>query len=211
MRNNAFYTQATTSSSAIMSAVTGAVKQWWLTQFPVGFFNTVRITTGIASIDDSPTESEILKAYKKNNPALGLRPRMMFSNDTIGSVPKALSIVGKLWQDDGHFYTVYRNEEQLQDLKFELERYKVNFSVGIRVESELQMIDIIGYLNKKVSPDNLFYISEVPFVVEIPTPLLTSLASDLQLNLNNKDELTLINKLEKKSNLIINSIKKEKI
>lgn len=184
------FKQAFTSTSAILSAITGEVRRWWINQFPEDFFNTIRITSGIPSVDDIEGDKDRLKQYRKNNPALAIRPRMKFQEDLMGEPlknpsPFQYENIGP----DTHYYTLMYNPQFMQRITFLIEYWKADITIGLRVESEVQMIDIVGMLNTRVFPNNYFYINDVPVCVEIPVSILMRSATDMGYNLKEKEEV----------------------
>lgn len=191
MNSDLTFKQAFTSSSAIMSAVTGEIRHWWLNQFPENYFNYIRITSGIPSVQDIEGDRDRMRAYRKKNPALAIRPRLKFQEDLVGEALKNPSpFLYENLGPDSHFYTLYRNDQFLQNITFMVDYYKLEFTVGFRVETEVQALDLIGVLNKRVFPENYFYINEAPMLVEIPSTILFKSAEDLGLNLYKDNDLT---------------------
>jgi len=189
MQQDLTFKQANISSSAILSAVTGEVRRWWLNQFPENYFKYIRITSG-GTIPDIEGDADRMRAYRKSNPCLALRPRLKFQEDLMGEAlrnpaPFLYENIGP----DSHYYTLYRNDQFLQRITFMVDYYKMEFQVGIRVESEVQMLDVIGLLNKRIFPENYFYINDCPLLVEIPSNLLFKTAEDLGLNLYKPEDV----------------------
>jgi len=190
MKSDLTFKQSFSSSSAILSSLTGEVRRWLLNQFPENYFKYIRITSGIPSVDDVEGDADRMRAYRKNNPALAIRPRMKFQDDIMGSAlanpnPFRYEDIGP----DSHFYTLYRNDEFLQVITFLIQYWKAEFTIGIRTESEVQLVDLVGYLNERIFPENFFYINDSPILVEIPATILFRAAEDLGLNLFKKNDV----------------------
>jgi hypothetical protein len=190
MKSQSIFKQSFTSSSAVLSAVAGEVRRFWLDTFPEGFFKTIRITSGIPSVDDTEDDITRIHEYLKNNPALALRPRMKFHADTVGEyIKNPLPFFYEDFGPDSHLYTLYSNAEYLQSIIFALEYWKTEITIGIRMETEVQLMDVVGYLNNRVFPNNYFYLNSAPVLCEIPSTILFKTAEDLGLNIRYKNEL----------------------
>lgn len=190
MLQNQIFKQSFTSSSAILSAVTGEVRRWMLNQFPEDFFNYIRITSGIPSVDDTQGDADRMKAYRKSNPCLAIRPTMKFQTDLTGEYIK--SPMTFHYEDvgpDSHFYTLYRNDQFMQTIKFALEYWKCELQIGVRVETEVQGIDIVGYLKHRIFPGHFFYLNDCPVLVEIPSTVLFRAAADIGMDLFKKEDV----------------------
>lgn len=184
------FKQANVSSSAILSAVTGEIRRWIMAQFPEGFFKYIRITSGLPSVDDIEGEPEMLRKYRKSNPALAIRPRMQFQNDLMGG---ALKNPAPFYYEnlgpDSHYYTLATIPDYLQRISFLLEYWKCSFTIGIRVETEVQALDIVGMLNTRIFPENYFYLENAPLLIEIPVAILTRSAADIGFDLSKPEDV----------------------
>ena len=184
------FKQANVSSSAILSAVTGEIRRWIQMQFPEGFFKYIRITSGLPSVDDIEGEPEMLRKYRKSNPALAIRPRMQFQNDIVGgSLQNPSPFYYENLGPDSHYYTLATIPEYLQRITFLLEYWKCSFTIGIRVETEVQAMDIVGMLNTRIFPENYFYIENAPLLIEIPVTILARSAADIGFDLSKEEDV----------------------
>jgi hypothetical protein len=185
------FKQANVSSSAILSAVTGEIRRWIMMQFPEGFFKYIRITSGLPSVDDTEGEPEMLKKYRKSNPALAIRPRLQFQNDLMGgSLQNPSPFYYENLGPDSHYYTLATIPDYMQRISFLLEYWKCSFTIGIRVETEVQALDIVGMLNTRIFPENYFYIERAPLLIEIPVSILARSAADMGYNLTDPDSVS---------------------
>lgn len=192
MKSDLIFKQAFTSSSAILSSVTGEIRKWWISHFPEDFFNYIHIDSGIPSVQNIEGNADRMREYRKSNPALAIKPKLRFQEDLIGEAlknpaPFRYENLGP----DSHFYTLYRNDQFLQSITFLIDYWKIDFTIGIRVETEVQALDIIGILNKRMFPDNFFYLQNSPVLVQVPFQILSKTSSDLGLDIRLEDDLKL--------------------
>lgn len=190
MKSDLIFKQAFTSSSAILSSVTGEIRKWWISHFPEDFFNYIHIDSGIPSVQNIEGNADRMREYRKSNPALAIKPKLRFQEDLIGEAlknpaPFRYENLGP----DSHFYTLYRNDQFLQIITFLIDYWKIDFTIGIRVETEVQALDIIGILNKRMFPDNFFYLQDSPVLVQVPFQILSKASTDLGLDIRLEDDL----------------------
>jgi len=192
MNNKISAIRPLSTASQMVSSVTSIFKEFIISSFPSDYFKHIQISGAMASYNEVYSKESRIKELRKKNPAISFRPELILG-DTIGDDfknPDTFFLFHDFgWRSISHSIELINDTNTNQYLSFELNRYKINFTNQIRVETPLQCWDLQAYIEKQFRVENMFYITGNLMPVELPNNLAYALAKDINLDLKHKEDL----------------------
>lgn len=177
INQNSYSTISVCSSSNALSSVVGSVTsyitEYFKSKFPDNFFKDTYISSTMAA-------NAIKKDYGsvKKRPYLFIQPQFDLSPGIMNELPI-------LWSDTS--WGFLKHLRQQYNLVFEdndtgirvfnaFKRTKIQFRIGIRVNSELQGWNVLSYLDQNFQTNGWFYLNNVYLYNQVPPYIIENIA-----------------------------------
>ena len=106
----------------------------------------------------------------------------------------------QLYSNLRYMDVLFTDDTLLNYVRYENRRFKVNFDIEIRVETQMSCYDLIGYFKQRMPANYNFFINDVPLIIAIPNDIVYYLSNFYGKDINDASELRqFINILDNKS------------
>lgn len=185
-----------TVTSALYSSLLGLVKIHMMTIFPKDYFKYIFINNSVASVSEGGNNDDDL--YNKPIPNLAINMKYapqdasfsgdsyMLSNQVVFRNPSGMnSLYDKILYDR-------ENKVYISAMS---SRAKHSFEMNIRVNQELEAVNILGFLRNKMPLNRAFYVNKKLLEVPIPNSLIGVIAASKGYDLSNKQNIPIFNEM----------------
>ena len=166
----------TITSSMVFGTLLGVIKEHVISKLPKNFIKNTYITNSIASISEEyyDEDTQLLKRI----PLLSLGVSFEYNPsdaEYIDVIRFGVKHVPKnTWLHPEVYTRFLVNEKDKVFITALNSRLKITLNAGIRVESEIQAMNLVSFLRNSIGIDRPYYISDVPMEIPIPLELLDS-------------------------------------
>lgn len=174
-RKSTFSTQTITNVSNVIGQGCGIVQEFITGLFPPAYFKFVNIASNLSSINGRLT-ADNTKMLRRANPALSILPsyraversteRYTTPNNFMMGPGNALVNMEKT-----DIFTLFDYDANA-DITFSYSRITLDFAIGIRVETRLDMWNTQFYLQERLLPSKVFYINDCKMRIPIPMQMI---------------------------------------
>ena len=189
--NNVYFVSSHYSEN--ISQITGIVRDYVISFFPRGFFRSVICNNeDVAVEDDYQATNRNIGKYTRKLPALAIKATYT-QEPTIQENP-----VHDPWMDiyrrNGllkefyrHYHIIYKDHESEHFIGALPKRHQVTLDFSLRLESEPQLWDVMGYLRHSIHPEYWFYIKEF-MQATIPNHIVYFIAKEYGYDMTLEDD-----------------------
>ena len=174
-----------------MSQITGIVREYLLFNLPKEYFKSIHIDGAFRSVEEVRPSSEEHRDIRKENPSLAIQPSLRF--DYMGGTHTTNHIMfqgnKQLYSNLRYMDVLFTDDTNLNYIRYENRRYKVNFDIEMRLESQMYCYDMLGYLKQRIPANQNFFINGVPLCIAIPNDIVAYLGNIYKKDINNATEL----------------------
>lgn len=174
------YSEPISSVSTVIGNITASVKDHILARFPSNFFKHIQMATNIPSISDRFMSNTDMKNFRKLNPALSILPEWQpdpwFKEDFVSASNYIRTPGSTLVNDPVSLTTLFEDHDDIK-IDFELDRIRIEFQIGIRVDSRLKVWDITNHLNTVFRPNQQYFLNEQLVAPRIPNSFIEHAAN----------------------------------
>jgi hypothetical protein len=166
--------QATTfpmiGSGTMLSSITGLIKNHILARLPKNYIKYVYIKNSIASVTERNRDEEMKLIKEKPSLSLGLNYAYNEPVSFGDQMPWGMSrIPVRAYQRTSIYRPVLLNDIDNMYISTIDERIKLNFDVGIRVDSETQAYNLLMYMKSYIGVNRPYYLNRAN--LEVPMPI----------------------------------------
>ena len=183
--------ESMTNFSQVLGIATAVARKQITGYFNDGFFKHERIGTNLQSVSERFTKFNNDKLARKQNPALSLKieynPKEALRNDA--AFPGNYYAVGGGVISPTEFLFPLYNNDAHDDLRYELKRTTISFTVGIRVGTQLEAWNVGEYLASKLRANRNFYLQNQMVHSIIPDALIAKICKINKINWNNTEAI----------------------
>jgi hypothetical protein len=185
VRNQLYSTASICSSSSSISSIIGSVAscitEFFKSKFPNGFFKDTYISSTMAA-------SAIKKDYGtvKKRPYLFIQPQFDLNEGIMQQVPMLINDMSYAYLKDfrRNYHMIFEDDETGIRIFNNYQRTKIDFRIGIRVNSEMQGWNTISYISQNFQNGGYFYLNRISLYNMIPEYIIQNIAKRKGWNLN---------------------------
>lgn len=172
---------STNSLSSIIGSVTSYITEYFKSKFPQQFFKETYISTTMAA-------SAIQKDYfdPKKRPYLFVQPQFDLSPGIMNELPMLFTDTSWMYLKrlKKNYNLIFEDENTGIRVFNAFKRTKINFRLGIKVNSELQGWNTISYIDQNFQTNGWFYLNKVFLQTQVPPFIIENIANRLNFDLN---------------------------
>lgn len=169
------------SLSSIIGSVTSYITEYFKSKFPEKYFKETYISTTMAA-------SAIQKDYfdVKKRPYLFIQPQFDLSPGIMGELPMLFTDTSWIYLKKlrKNYNLIFEDSTTGIRIFNSFKRTKINFRIGIRVNSELQGWNAISYIDQNFQTNGWFFLNKVFLQTQVPPFIIQNIANRLGYNLN---------------------------
>lgn len=169
------------SLSSIIGSVTSYMTEYFKSKFPEKYFKETYISTTMAA-------SAIQKDYfdVKKRPYLFIQPQFDLSPGIMGELPMLFTDTSWVYLKKlrKNYNLIFEDSTTGIRIFNSFKRTKINFRIGIRVNSELQGWNAISYIDQNFQTNGWFFLNKVFLQTQVPPFIIQNIANRLGYNLN---------------------------
>jgi hypothetical protein len=177
---------STNSLSSIIGSVTSYITEYFKSKFPESFFKETYISTTMAA-------SAIQKDYfeVKKRPYLFIQPQFDLTQGYMGDLPTLFTDTSWVYLKKlrKNYNLIFEDQNTGIRIFNAFKRTKINFRIGIRVNSELQGWNTISYIDQNFQTNGWFFLNKVFVQTQVPPFIIQNIANRLNYNLNENADL----------------------
>lgn len=175
---------ASTTSSDIIGNLTSFMSHYFIKKFPNDFFRKIYISD---SISNKNLYRDLFPIQYK--PYIYIQPQIELSNFFLGELPNWSTISFLVFKDKSRSYKkIFQDSEEGINIYYIPSRIKVNFTVGIKLQTQMQAWDILSYMNQRFENNGHHYINQVNLQGEIPKSYMINICNIKGWNYSDKGD-----------------------
>lgn len=169
------------SLSSIIGSVTSYITEYFKSKFPEKYFKDVYISSTMAA-------SAIQKEYfePKKRPYLFVQPQFDLSPGIMNELPMLFTDTSWVYLNKlrKNYNLIFEDTNTGIRIFNSHKRTKINFRLGIRVNSELQGWNCISYIDQNFQTNGWFFLNKVFVQTQVPPFIIANIANRLNYDLN---------------------------
>lgn len=191
MQKDEFILSHNISPVTAISSITHVIKEYIRTRFPKGAIKATWVGGGQHTISGLQRKTE--RDYYASRPLLFLQPNFILEEAEFQKnrftdpmlEPKENLII----QDIKHMQAIYGNMKDIQSVRMETKRYTLDILYTVFAESPLQISNLKNQIDSAIPNRRKFFLNKIvtPFI--LPADSVSSLMSDLDLDIKNIDDV----------------------
>lgn len=179
----------TVSSGVLLGSITGIIKNHILAKLPKNYIKYTYIKNSFSSITEDGLSDD--EALVKSKPALSIGLNYTW-NDVDSSDGDSFKwgmsrIPVGAWQYAHIYRKIIVNEQDRFFLSAIDERLKLTYEIGIKLNSETQAYNLLGFVRSYIGVNRPYYINSVDVEIPIPFESLDLLITRVGLNVSTNE------------------------
>lgn len=183
--NQTYSTISVCSSSNALSSIIGSVTsymtEYFKSKFPDKYFKETYISTTMAA-------SAIQKDYfePKKRPYLFVQPQFDLSEGYMGQLPLLFTDTSWIYLKKlkKNYNLIFEDESTGIRIFNSFKRTKIQFRIGIRVNSELQGWNCLSYIDQNFQTNGYFFLNKIFLQTQVPPFIISNIANRLNYDLS---------------------------
>ena len=175
IKKSTYTTQTITNVSTVIGQGCAVIQNFVTGLLPPDYFKFINIASNLSSVNGRLTADNV-KLLRKANPALSILPsyraveratdRYTTPNNFLMGPGNAL-----VNMESAGIFTLFDHDAR-SDITFTCSRITLDFAIGIRVETRLDMWNTHYYLQERLLPAKTFYINDCKMRIPVPSQMI---------------------------------------
>lgn len=159
----------TIGSGLLLGSITGAVKDHILRKLPDNYIKTTYIKNSFPSISEAHRSDDDMMTKAKPTLSLNLQYAPQDANVLNDHLAMALTRIPlRAYSYSKIYANILSDNTDFVYISSVAERLKLNYEIGIRVDSETQAFNLLGYMRSYIGVKRPYYMHGV--ILEVPIP-----------------------------------------
>ena len=187
----------TSTYSSTVSQITSFAVDFFKSKFPTNYFKHTHISTSLNSINLQDTENT--EKYKL--PALAVTPSMSNDSTFMERLPYTYRPFHQVRRNEYHseyYNRVLIDGEHLVSIYAIPTRVKVNFAINIKLQTVLQMYDLLQYIENNFETTGIEFVNNTRMEAEIPKAIMLNMGKNLGYKMDDIDQQRLFDEYLKR-------------
>lgn len=179
---------ATSTISDIIGGITSFMTHYFMEKFPDNFFKKVYISE---SINFKNLYRDLFQMQYK--PYLFVQPQFELGNHIMGQLPVWSKANYMIFKDRSRSYKkILQDDKNRINIYYIPNRMKVNFTLGIRLQTQMEAWNILGYIDQQFENNGHYFINKVNLQSELPKSFVIQICKLLDYNYNDRADRILL-------------------
>jgi len=181
------------SLSLTIGGLTSFAHRYYSTRFPKNYFKKSYISDSLNSLN---YRKKVFQSMEM--PYLAIQPQFELGGTFMGDLPMWTNTNYVFPKNNKNFANILHDEERGIKVYVIPNRIKVNFSTAIKVQTQLEAINLLQYISSEVDPGGFYYMNGIQFQTEFPKSIIKVLFNVLNLDESNPADVTYVKNYLKK-------------
>lgn len=173
------------SLSSIIGSVTSYITEYFKSKFPEKYFKETYISSTMAA-------SAIQKDYfePKKRPYLFIQPQFDLSEGIMGQLPMLFTDYSWVYLQNlrKNYNLIFEDPNTGIRIFNAFKRTKIQFRIGIRVNSEMQGWNCLSYIDQNFQTNGWFFLNKVFLQTQVPPFIIENIANRLNYDLSDPSD-----------------------